>query len=469
MKEDSTNDFDSAVCDVSFRAKTGCGAVLTEQGARLARLTRGAALDVFLSSDAQAMNRFAAESRSRTMLVAGCVPVKDSLTLWLTAPFSSFSKARKVLPSLLDVALPFPLEQCVYQFLDFSNTPEKTTRALAVAARRNHVQQLLDRYRSSGIDPELLDHEGLALWAGSVMEQAVSGDSSRVVLRLAKGGASIVIGRGGSFAAAHSVDHGDNGSDPDLLSKLIQRYLLAEIEPGKPVEWAFCGERAADSAFVKKLHASLAAAWPGECIVHDAPESFLCRALAVRALNSGDLRCNLRRGLLVHPKLPGIARRRTRTGVMLILAAGLLLCGLNIAWHMYIERRLARARDAVTSLAAALAPDVRIQYGMEVADAKKSIKRQSEMTAPFLEAFEPSLVAGLAGIIAAGSKHNMRLDALSLGRDKVAISGAAEDWNQCGEFAARLREMGYTLALDRQEAIADGLVRFTVKGNMLSE
>ncbi len=469
MRMDSTSELDCCDCAIPPGVRVCYGAVLAGRSAEITRLARGGVPEMMFQSDEPSMRRFTGESKSRTTLVAGCLPVQDSLTLWLTAPFSSFTKARKVLPSLLDVALPFPLEQCVYQFLDFSRTPEKTFRALAVAARRDHVEALLQRYSALGIDPELLDHEGLALWSGSMREAPVKEDSSRVVLNIAESGATMVIGKGGRFTGAHSVGAGVEDVPADSLAARIRRFLLAEMETGQPVQWAFCGVRAADGAFVKKLHADLAATWPGPCIVHDEPESFLPCALAARALNRGELRCNLRRSRLVHPKLPRIAKRQAAAGAVMILIAGLLLCGVNIAWHAINARRLARAKSAVASLAAAVAPDERIQYGMEIADAKKSLKKQSEIAAPFLDAFSPSLSLKLAEIVKAGKDYNMSFEKFYLGKDGVSISGAAADWNQCGEFARLLREMGYTVALDRQEAIADGLVRFVVKGSVSSK
>lgn len=416
------------------------------------------------TADESALRSLREEARKPGITVTACVPVKESLTLWLKAPFASVARARKVFPALLDVELPFPLEQCVYQFPDVRRMPDKTTRALAVAARRGSVEALLESGRSAGVDPEMLDHEGLALWTQSIRETPLGPDASRVLLRVASESTTIVVGENGGFVNAHGIGAGTG--DCDTLAETIQRYIRAEIEPGAAVQWAFCGARAANAAFVEKLHGALSEEWPGPLAVHREPESFLLRALAERALSAGPLRCNLRRGRLVHPKILNAARRQAVAGAALLLAAGLLLFGINAAWRIVSARRFQQARREVAALAADLAPGERIPYGMEVAEVKKSLEKQSELTRPFRDAFAPSLAVRLADIVNAGKADNLHFETISLREDRVSIAGTAGDWDRCENFRKRLRAMGYTVELDRQEAVADRLIRFTIRASL---
>lgn len=469
------------------RAKVCYGASLSGASLTLARASRAtgsARVTAIHPSDQSEWQQFLAEAGKPGTIVAGCVSVQESLTLWLNAPFSSMSKAKKVFPSLLDIQLPFPLEQCVYQFLDVRRMPDKTIRTLAVAARREQVNALLQGYQARGIDPELLDHEGVALWTQSLREMPLAPGLTRIILYLAGDHTTAVIGKRGQFTSAHSLRHGAvRGSEhvrfdqsspqvqpisSDSLAEHIQRFLHAEIEPGTPIQWVACGTGALDASFVDALHQRLSAEWPGPAALHKEPESFLIRALSTRALYCEPLRCNLRNGNLTHPSILRWARRQAVTGAVLLMATGLLLCGLNVAWHLMSARRFDRVKYAVTSLAADLAPDSRIQYGMEVAEVTKAVDKQTKVAAPFLDAFKPSLSVRLADIVNAGKDCQLKFETLSLRKGGVLIAGTAEDWDQCEQFTDRLQAMGYAVTLDRQEAVADTLVRFTVKGDVLT-
>lgn len=45
----------------------------------------------------------------RDAVVVGCLLQRESFTRWLTVPLAAAAKARRVLPSLLDIELPFSL------------------------------------------------------------------------------------------------------------------------------------------------------------------------------------------------------------------------------------------------------------------------------------------------------------------------------------------------------------------------
>ena len=51
---------------------------------------------------------------------------------------------------------------------------------------------------------------------------------------------------------------------------------------------------------------------------------------------------------------------------------------------------------------------------------------------------------------------------MNLRRNSLALAGAAEDWDQCGQLEQRLKALGYAVKLERLEAIAETEVRFTI-------
>jgi len=112
----------------------------------------------------------AVPAQARAGVRGGCyaaVPVRQSFSHELTAPFSRRSKAVRVLPTLLDLQLPFALDDCLYTFAELK-AESGSVRALAVGARTAEIERRLGDLVEKGIDPLALDHEGLALWSGAL-------------------------------------------------------------------------------------------------------------------------------------------------------------------------------------------------------------------------------------------------------------------------------------------------------------
>ena len=109
-----------------------------------------------------------------------------------------------------------------------------------------------------------------------------------------------------------------------------------------------------------------------------------------------------------------------------------------------------------------MAPGVTIPYGREIPEVQKAWEKQAPQTAPFLDAFTPSLAVRLAEVIKAGQASAVRFETLSLRRNSLILTGVTEDWDQCGQLEQRLKALGYTVKLERQEAVAETEVRFTV-------
>lgn len=421
-------------------------------------------------ADAEAWRRWLLDAGRPGAPAVGCVTAQESLTLWLQAPFASISKAEKVLPSLLDVQLPFPLESCHYRIVDIRRMPDGTTHALAVAARLEHLRARLELCRAQRWDPVLLDHEGLALWTQSRDECPLPPAARRIVLHADLDHVTLVIGQGDRYGNAHSVQANPPAEPADLPAVLdglvgrLRRILRAEIRDTAANHWMAGGAGARNGPLINGLHQALAGEWPGPLTIHREPETFLVRALGIRALTRGPLRCNLRTHELAHPVLLRHIRARKLTTACLFLAAGLFLCGINAAWSLLAARREAVLQQAVSQVAAELAPGVRMPHGQEVREAKKSAAQRLERIAPFLEAFEASPAGALADLIRAGTGQGVAYETLTFQRAGFALAGAGDDWDQCESLAKRLRALGYAVKLERQESPAGGQARFIIKG-----
>lgn len=421
------------------------------------RTARGAVRQTVLNQAETSARQTSADG-----VTVGCLAVQESLTLWLNSPLTSRAKAEKVLPSLLDIQLPFPVEDCLYRFVEFRRTPEGTVSALVCAARREAIQACLERYKAQGADPMLLDHEGLALWTQSLLECPAEPGRHRVLICLADDHTTFVIGCGERYGNAHSLQMAASPTAAVDLVNRLQLILHADLPESAGVQWLFCGVRAAEAAVIDALYRPLAVVWPGPLTVTKDPAAFLARALCVRALKRGPLRCNLRRQSFTHLAVRRAADERARAAAVGILVAGILLIAFSLTSNLLGARRFNRVKSGIAALAGELAPGVTIPYGREIPEVQKAWERQAPLTAPFLDAFAPSLAVRLAEVIKAGQASAVRFETLNLKRNSLALTGVTEDWDQCGQLERRLKAMGYSVKLERQEAVAETDVRFTV-------
>jgi len=410
----------------------------------------------------------AGQKGAANLPVTGCLGINESLTIWLDTPFSSKSKAIKVLPAMLDLQLPFPLEDCCYCFVQFRRKTKNAISVLAVAARRTAVQQRLNRYQAAGLDPLIIDHEGLALWQQSLREKPPRADATRIVVSLEPDHIALAIGSGSLFLNAHSLQMALNssaGTAPEDAFQRFYRILCSELQARTAVEWLFCGPLARQPALVNSLHRLLSAEWPGPFVVHKSPETFLPRALSSRAFG-GRLRCNLRQGELTHLSILAERKKHSAQAALFLLLSGILLCAFNLAWQITGSFQFKKTQREISRLSGELAPGRAITYGREVDEVRPIVQKKLSDFAPILNIFREPLSVRLAEIINAGQEARLAYTRLELSRDKVTINGTAEDWDDGERLAASLRNAGYRVEIDRKEAGGDNLVHFTARGTV---
>ena len=405
--------------------------------------------------------------------IAACLPSSESFARWLQTPLASKAKARKVAPSLLDIQLPFPLEECVYDMVRFRVSGDGKIDALAVAARTQDITARLDLFQRAGIEPMRLDHEAFALWTQALREIPVERNALRVVAYVGADHSTLVFGHGTEFLSTHSIRAGAAeleaaGSETARRFNLrAQQLLRAQLaEPGaQAVQWIWAG-LAASKTFTQTLESGLQPLGEIGFLAARDPARFLARAVAGSVLEGEPLSCNFRLGTLAHPaELRHRSRQKSRVAVA-FLAAGLLLCGLNAGWRILLARQKQAVQEKLTSLAQQMSQMGRVPRGQELLVAERAGREQAPLSAPFLEAFEPSLMAVIGGIVELAHKHNMAIEFLSLKKDAVTIRGAAAEWTQGELLAGFLRDRGFTADIQRQDAGADERVHFNLKAQL---
>ena len=422
------------------------------------------------------------------IVAAAAMPSHISFARWLSSPLTSEAKARKVLPSLLDIQLPFPLERCVYDFIVTRKDSAGGIDALAAAARTDDVEAYLREMQSRGVDPEILDHSGLALWEQSVREAPLERNAVRVVCCLTDSFVTLVIGRGsatqkpGDLARAFVSSHGIrlgvrnfNASDAEQARKKAQQFVsrvqqilraeAPETGNGSPLQWFWTGNGAENSASTSGLETFLALP-EARFMTHREPGSFLARAVAVRALGT-DFPCNLRTGSLAHPLTAARRKQDRNAAANLCLVAGLALILLYGAW----QGALAQERQALGARLEAAASEItgmpKVPRGQEVLLSRRAMEEQNPGLALFLQSFEPPVTATIGDLLATAKEHGILLESLTVRRDAVSLRGAAADWDSCEVLAEHLRENGFLPEMERNDAGADEQVHFALSATCI--
>ena len=382
--------------------------------------------------------------------VAACALQRESFIKWLTAALASARKAEKVFPALLDVQLPFSIEDCQFTLVETRPAPGRVgTCGLVAGARSADIEKRLAGLHDAGVEPHVLDQEGLALWSQCLDEHPVAKESNplRAILYLGSERVTLAVGLGDEFLGAHSLRQ----ADAEQLVRLLKSYATPAPTA---TQWLWTGPLAADLAAVEKGFADLAGRWPGSTlkVVRD-PATFLARALANRALTDGPCRCNLRSGKFLHPLLQQRETRAPYRWAAGLLAAGLLLVAVNLAWEVASNRMLTRARDTIQTVAVEIAGSPRlVPRGQEVLSARRALDLQSRQLEPFLAGIERPLPATLNSVLAVGQAEGVTFDSLTLNRQALVVHGLAAKWSQCERVVAPLKALGSNVKVERKDS-----------------
>jgi hypothetical protein len=389
-----------------------------------------------------------------------CLSAGESLVQWVSAPFSSISKARRILPTLLDIAMPFALEDCVVTFLDVHRAADrKSVASLAVAARHAQVAARLDACRQHGFDPVALDQEALVLWTQSIFELPdTRGETcpARAVLSAEDGRYCLALGRGARLAGTHS--------GRTLAAGELLRILKARLGPeALPVRWCLCGSKADSPEVMRVIAEGIPAEWRKTVETHETPREFVARGLATRALLRGPMRVNLRGTRFVHAVAERQARYRARAAAAMVLAASVLICAADIT-------AVARLRSARSGLGREFASlrDRILGYRLDVKGDRAvgviaaELEKRREQIRPFSEAFEPSLVARAGRIMELADTDSLKLDSLVITARGVTLSGTAPRWNGWTGLMSYLTAEGYGAAVTPGPAGGNGRTSFSI-------
>lgn len=379
---------------------------------------------------------------------AGCLLQKESFTRWLTAPLSSAKKAEKVFPSLLDVQLPFSVEDCEYALLETRPTEDRTaTRGLVAGARTVDIEKRLALFSALSLDPHLLDQEALALWTQALDEAppVAGGPEVRIIIYQSSERVTLSIGQKDQFLGAHTMRQ----LDTDQIHRLLKSYFPT---PPPLTQWILTGPDASHQTSGNPALAPLAARWNGAIKMTRDPATFLARALATRALTAGELRCHLRTGVFLHPSLARRATREPYRWAIALLTSGLLLCSINIGWKLFLNQRAAAIQKNLHSLAVEITGSPVVPRGQEVLAAHRAMETQTKAMEPFLAAIDMPIPDTLRMILLTAKEEGLGVENVIMSRKNVVLHGLAAKLGQPEAVIQHLKNQGWNANLERKES-----------------
>jgi hypothetical protein len=405
----------------------------------------------------------------RTAIVAAALPARESVVRRLVVPLPSVSRARRVLPSLLDVQLPFRLEDCACAFPEVRRMSDGRVAALAVAAPRVAVERRLAGLREAGFDPMILDAEAAALWDRALAEHPVTGAGARVVACLAPDRLVLVLGRGTdlesvvTFREALRVPAAGGGGEE--WAAALQRARQA-MGTGGTAEWIWVGPSVPEGAgLLAAFERDLGAASEVHWVRAKDPATFLARALAARALAAGTASCNLRAGDLAHPGLVSWGLSAGRRAAAFCIVAGLALAAFHVSLAAWVGRREAAVQQRLETEARRIGRLAGVQRGQELRMARDAVARRRTALAPVTRMFDPPVTPQLAGVLRVAKASSLALEVIEIAEVAVRVQGTSPDRDSCSRLEDFLRLQGYRTRVRRGDEPVDGRVPFTIEGD----
>lgn len=425
-------------------AKVAFGIDLGESNPVIIKATRTGRSLTFENVEADALTALSSQS-----VMAGSLLQKESFTRWLTAPIASAKKAEKVFSSLLDVQLPFSVEDCEHALLQTHPTADRTgTCGLITGARTVDIGKRLTIFSALGLNPHLLDQEGIALWTQSQEESPfVKGvPTARVIIYQSMDRVTLSIGQDAAFLGAHTMRQ----LDVEQIHRILKSYF--QVSPPL-TQWFVTGPDASLPEAGESPLETLSKRWPGPMKLTRDPRTFLARALATRALTPGAIRCNLRTGCFLHPLLAQRQARRPYQWASASLIAGLLLCAVNVIWITYVAHSMAAIQKSFRSLAIEITGSpLGIPDKQELLSARRAIEAQTKGMEPFLAATDAPIAQSLPVILKVAKEEGLSIETLTLSRKNRVMHGFAPKWTQAEAACRRLNDQGWVATLERKDS-----------------
>lgn len=415
---------------------------------------RGRAMDIELLADALDVTdpawraiatTIAREQDAGRALACAMAPAQDSFLRPVEAPFGSLVRARAVLPSLLDVQLPFPLEQCACAFAGLEKMSATASRAVALAMPKERLLALIADWRAAGVEPGWVEPETIALWRAHVPV----GAASAVVLYLADDRTVAVAGRDGipvaSFNARASWSDGAEPAAREKLRARIQQFLAGAFQAGTGADPVFVisGRGSGTSEGLREALAVEPARW----IVAPDAATGLARSLAASGLRPGTWSANLRTGDLASAGARRLEQRAWMRAALLTAASAIMLGAVAIAVPRLLDLRYAAVQQAIEEEVQRYTGAPYLP-GQEQIIIRGGVLPRDDRERQLARWVEPVVYPLFKKLIDTAHARGMMFDALAMDPDEAILRGSANAWADVKLLADVFEQAGWRVETD---------------------
>ncbi|MGI5870348.1 MAG: hypothetical protein ACOX9C_13020 [Kiritimatiellia bacterium] len=429
---------------MTTRSKTAAtlGIDFTDGELRLVGMTRNVVL--FAESHAVVPPALAARLADGSRCSAAATPAA-CLLLSLQPPDLPESKLVRILPSLLDMQIPFPLSECQSAF----TRQGKAWQAHAI--RQSDLAEQLESLRQIGCNPARIVPPAAVAWAQTLIEFPPQTDDEPRALFLCGSSQTLLATGRGSVLERQTVFKTDAAEFPRRLRLSFSGIpkdltcIVADVEHDLATQ-ALRDMRDSD---VIRLETA------------PSPEFLLARALAADAAREGHGNdANLRTGAFAHP---AATRRQSRPFLRLAVALSSCAAILFILAGMIFAQAKSEAHTAeqafnytVNSLAGY---KVKTRGERAVQDARTGLAAQLDTA--ILDYREPATSSRLACLAERAAQTGVTLHHLALDARSLTASGSAPTTDKVDEFIRLLAADGFqTVMSEAPKTGADGTLQF---------
>ncbi len=343
----------------------------------------------------------------------------------LAVPAVSRRVAGRILPSRLDVELPFPLERSRYLFTPLRRS-DRGWSSFAVAVQEEDV---LRACAAAPVDPWILHAEAPIAWE-MALRDGLPDTGPAAVFAAGYGRWMLIAGRDG---ASELVIAGRAPSDaaPETEWMAMASDVSARVRRGfeswgvhtAKAAYFWAGPAFSDAARARRLQESIA---PDAAKHQVAPEpaSWLAAALA-RGAVEGRGSPNLRDGALA---AEGLVQQRTacaRRAHIAAAVAGGVLAVVSVWATRSMDATRAQLRSRVMADAARIVGHRNIIPGRETETAGAHVEGMEAEARPFRDLSVPVRWSVLSRALKEAAQRGIRIESVELARGRHRIEGTA--------------------------------------------
>ena len=406
------------------------------------------------------------DQRGGAAPIAMILPARLAAHRRLAVPSVSRRVAGRILPSRLDVELPFPLERSRYLFSELCRV-EKGWSSFAVAVPEEDVVRAC---ATAPADPWILDAEAPAAWEAAIRD-GLPGTGPAAVFAAGYGRWMWVAGLDGApdlviagRAPSDEAPEAEWESFAADVAARVRRGLEPQGPGGSRAACFWAGPAFARADRARRLRETIAPDAASHMTAAD-PGTWLAGAAAQRAVG-GDFPHNLREGALAAGGLVRKRSVRSRRAMLGAAAAGVLLAGVSLAATWMIDGARAGLRSRVMGEAVRIVGHRNVVPGREVETAGAHVERMEAEVKPFRDLLVPVRESLLGRALKAAAQRGIRIESVELTRTGHRIEGTALSLAMANQWADEMEAPpeGSTGNYRHDPPDAEGRVRFSLEG-----